>query len=448
MPGPNDAIKYTPISVEQAVEAVKHDAWLYRAEIPDLRELLEALGREAPDKELHCRSCKILKCDCSDVEVSNPLDFTNATFSEKASFAVATFSERASFYNATFSKWASFHDAKFSREGSFDGATFSTSAEFGRATFSETADFTVAMFSGEASFGLGTFSGDVYFGGAVFSEGADFDMVTFSGVANFHGATFSEKASFVGATFSGDTYFAPESLQGSTFQGADLGGAQLQQIDLSDCNLRGVKNLVLDDTKIRNASFSPRARDRWSILRRTYTGPKMVFNLLFLVAFLVPFVVKTLFWVGVHDVQTGLEDRVEAVQKRIPTTVTSRIAEGIKDRTQWRTVKVWRLLIGAQDRWRYAAVPILLIVYNVLRALLTYAVGPLREEEERSGYSPRLRHESWGEWWRSPFSAYGWLIWPHWVMVRLFVIAVVIATWQFVAWMWLDVKLPPAENLL
>ena len=55
----------------------------------------------------------------------------------------------------------------------------------------------------------------------------------------------------------------------------------------------------LDQTHIRNTRFHPRARDPWSVLRRNYTGPNMVFVLLFTFAIFFPVIAKATFWSAV-----------------------------------------------------------------------------------------------------------------------------------------------------
>jgi hypothetical protein len=77
-------------------------------------------------------------------------------------------------------------------------------------------------------------------------------------------------------------------LSGADLSGADLSGATLVNTNLSEAKLHEVSGMILDSTFIRNARFSPRATDPWSILRRSYTGPKLFFHILLFVAFVVP----------------------------------------------------------------------------------------------------------------------------------------------------------------
>lgn len=48
------------------------------------------------------------------------------------------------------------------------------------------------------------------------------------------------------------------------------------------------------------------------------------------------------------------------------------------------------VLLRYDDGWLYFAMSCLFLIYNFARAYLTYAVGPLREAEDRSGWSPHI----------------------------------------------------------
>ena len=72
----------------------------------------------------------------------------------------------------------------------------------------------------------------------------------------------------------------------------------------------------LDRTKTRNTRFHPRARDPWSVLRRHYTGPNMVFVLLFTLTAFLPVITKVVFWSGLSRWQEAAAPMaVNAVQE-------------------------------------------------------------------------------------------------------------------------------------
>ena len=87
---------------------------------------------------------------------------------------------------------------------------------------------------------------------------------------------------------------------------------------------------------------------------------------------------------------------------------------------------------------------VLLILYNICRAVITWVAVPLRDQEERSGYSPSLRPNGESYWERmlNVNNAYGWLIWPHRIVRILFWFAVVSFTVHAYHWLTLVVYIP------
>jgi hypothetical protein len=98
---------------------------------------------------------------------------------------------------------------------------------------------------------------------------------------------------------------------------------------------------------------------------------------------------------------------------------------------------VWEALLGV-DRtrvgvvsataWANVMVAVFLLLYNLCRAVLTWRVGPLRDEEERSGYSPAYTGQD----------GYGWLIWLH----RAVQVLLVVAVTSFLVHMWHWLNMP------
>lgn len=291
-------------------------------------------------------------------------------------------------------------------------------------------------------------------------------------------------------------------LNGANLVGMDLEGTQLTSTDLSNADLRQATNIRFDSTRIRGAALTPykaatvqwltalwnctalpRTDDRWSILRRNYSGAYFVINLIFFAIFLLPLIAKAAFWVGMAKVEEVAEPAVrhwtaegkELAQKARTTFVdrlkhdNDAVKQQAADTTQWLTrlddalkayedsgfapeqAKVVRQLVrelneqllevtfatDAQtqflvlrlDRWaakadqntirwhettvlgklfqadqgkRYMLLAGLMFAYNVVRGFLTYFVAPLRDEEERTGYTP-------GDW--SCWVMYGFHYW-------------------------------------
>jgi hypothetical protein len=117
---------------------------------------------------------------------------------------------------------------------------------------------------------------------------------------------------------------------------------------------------------------------------------------------------------------------------------------------------VGEVLIGIDKGWVYWAPAAILLIYNLCRATLTWMVGPLKEEEERSGYSPPFRAPAsdvrvWKIFrsFRKPIlgmlvrvNGYGWLLWPHRAMQALIWFALLSILYHFYHWLSASIWLP------
>ncbi|MEM9552652.1 MAG: hypothetical protein AAGC60_00210 [Acidobacteriota bacterium] len=90
---------------------------------------------------------------------------------------------------------------------------------------------------------------------------------------------------------------------------------------------------------------------------------------------------------------------------------------------------VWEVLLGVDqgvERWMLT---VAVLLYNLLRGVLTWKVGPLRDEEERTDTTPAL-------------DSYLWLFYLHRVATVLLVVAVVAFAYSTAQWLSLTVSLP------
>jgi hypothetical protein len=167
--------------------------------------------------------------DFSDSHFGASLDFTQATFTEKADFFMsafageadfskATFIQEADFYGVKFTKRADFCKASFDGEGNFyDGAflqgadfsevKFTGDANFSRAIFTEGTEFFKATFTGDGTFYKAKFNGPLLFSRALFMRNAAFPKAKFGKEANFFMTVFTKEADFSGSKFSGHASF-------------------------------------------------------------------------------------------------------------------------------------------------------------------------------------------------------------------------------------------------
>jgi hypothetical protein len=299
-------------------------------------------------------------------------------------------------------------------------------------------------------------------------EGADLYGATlddaYLGGVHFEGATLQdatlERATLTGAHLQ-DASLAWANLKGANLQGANLDGAGLRHADLREADLRGIQKAVFDESKIVHAVTGLAAKDPWSVLRRKYTGVMLFFHLLFLVAFILPYAGRAFLWKAVNRGQSlytsasseALSDmrrlewekvksklawrekaRLELEQLKLETKVIERLEQIVADgveaelgglqgnavrevsrklekvgpclREDCVETPAWRVLFQL-DRGPVAAfLVITLAAYNLLRALVTWQVGLMRDEEERSGITPpwrAIRLHGRIRWWL-PFS--------------------------------------------
>ncbi|MCG8406766.1 MAG: pentapeptide repeat-containing protein [Phycisphaerales bacterium] len=223
---------------------------------------------------------------------------------------------------------------------------------------------------------------------------------------------------------------------------------------------------LLNETITRNTRFDRRARDPWSVLRRNYTGPNMIFVLLFTIAAFLPVIAKVTFWSAVsrwqesaapmaleaiqrtseflaktpdpawspwveraQELTTGV-NRERITPRQIRETIellssSTEIIEAYRKQTNANAEKleelkqienrvtqaqeavrilgdydlkerrVFSLVLGTDDGWYVVIFSAVLLIYNAARAILTYFVGPLRDDEERVGVSPALGDYRW-----------------------------------------------------
>lgn len=212
-------------------------------------------------------------------------------------------------------------------------------------------------------------------------------------------------------------------------------------------------SMRLDNTRIWQCQFSKNDSDPWSILRSGYTGPKFALHLLVLCLFFAPLAGRAVFWSAAANVEevalTELESRLAGLSRTAASSSDHsavRWAEHAmlelekpmslelrRDRAEllladlgetkpmqrpyevdeeWvfyealpllqaapltrretDSHRLFLVLLGYDIGWGTFVMSILFLTYNLARAYLTYAVGPLREAEERSGWSP-----SWSDY--------------------------------------------------
>lgn len=222
-----------------------------------------------------------------------------------------------------------------------------------------------------------------------------------------------------------DTTLFKANLAGAVLHGAKLDDANISLADLRMAMLRfasikgvrldGVRGMRLDGNDIREVRFPPNTSEAWHVIRRAYTGTKFFFHLLLLVIFFGSMGLRTALWVGVNRAQAAvvnaaerLDVAAESVQVTTPDFAAamhiaahelSKVQETFTQDTS--TYQVWQVLLGVDRGWWAFALAVLLVVYNIARVWLTYMVGALREESDRSGYAPYWADYKWAWYWHN-----------------------------------------------
>jgi len=283
------------------------------------------------------------------------------------------------------------------------------------------------------------------------------------GFADLKGA-FLRKAHLEGANLRGahldgayllDAHLDGADLCGAHLEGAYLGGAQLKGAKLvgtflTDADLRGSKSLRLDATFVRDARFDSRAKDPWSTLRSNYTGPRLLFIVFFAVLFFLPYVVKLGYWHTVNGSQEHTKAQLENIRQRgvdAGLDASQIDALGLSDQgignnslclaDSCVSRPTWYVGLGVDHGVYFWFPAVVLIFYNILRALLTYLLAPMRDAEERSGYSPA--------WDGKPWETYRYLFFVHRVVFWLGVFAFMAFLWNAQHWLSEPVWIPAAE---
>ena len=170
----------------------------------------------------------------------------------------------------------------------------------------------------------------------------------------------------------------------------------------------------------RGTRFASNASDPYSILRRKYTGPMLLFHLILVGIFFLPYLMKAGAWTTVERAQNLLIERGIA-----GTTLaeSERFAEHF----------VWWVVLGFGEGLSgliMGAIAILFVAYNLVRVYVTRRMSLLRDAEERSGYLPEMK-EYWGCFnWHRYF-----LVWVYWLALGSFLL-------HFGSWMIETVYVP------
>jgi uncharacterized protein YjbI with pentapeptide repeats len=254
------------------------------------------------------------------------------------------------------------------------------------------------------------------FPGATIKQVADLDKIQWRGAdlssCNLSG-TVLEQADLTSlvarhADFSdcrlAEADFSGAELHSATFKNAGLKftnwrGAKLNSADFEGADLRFVKNIWFDQNNLYGAKLSPKGADPWTALRREYSGSRLAFHLVLLIGFFLPYVIRAATWYQVNQVQEAHAVAIESIRTDpelaralnitrllTPDLVAAATSACLAERCkEWY---VWELVVARNVAGYATYVAWLLLLYNVARLFLTWKVGPLRDDEDRTYVTP------------------------------------------------------------
>lgn len=177
----------------------------------------------------------------------------------------------------------------------------------------------------------------------------------------------------------------------ATLFGTILTGSDVFMANFDTANVRWAWDLLFDDNAVHRLDIQGNARDPWSTLRRTYTGPMFFVHLLLLVAFLLPYAAKVLTLTTTARGYDALRASLDAGEGAPPGAEAVRAWLDHFDASHTDT-HAWWVLLGGTHAWWWALVPAALAIlgYNVLRGHLTLTIGVLRDQADRVQRTPTL----------------------------------------------------------
>lgn len=207
---------------------------------------------------------------------------------------------------------------------------------------------------------------------------------------------------------------------------ADMTGCKMYSANLSNASLKYIKGLRLDKNYLRGSKIGVSIAGElnpWSKLQNKYTGMSATLNLIFLIVFFIPFIAKAAFWSAVTEIQINNQEALNSVVK-ISTDLST---------VEWSSYEIWQLLLGVDKGGLFWIIPVMLILYNILRASLTIFVAKLSDAQDRSGECPAYNRDTYInniyeiDFWKGVSKNYGWMTYADKVIQSLFWIAILSA---------------------
>ncbi|MFC1476189.1 pentapeptide repeat-containing protein [Candidatus Zixiibacteriota bacterium] len=180
--------------------------------------------------------------------------------------------------------------------------------------------------------------------------------------------------------------------------------AILREANLESSRLIHATGFLLDSNPVKGIRYSPRSLDIWSCMRRKYSGYRLLIHLTLLLAFVSPYILKIGMLTLLSDAQeysnrmvsTNLPDSLgqDTAATSLKERLKDTLAEGLRkalpsEQSGWKKYYAYEILIGLNEGTVHLLLTISVILYNLLRGVLTFRIYELRGEEDRTDISPR-----------------------------------------------------------
>jgi hypothetical protein len=141
--------------------------------------------------------------------------------------------------------------------------------------------------------------------------------------------------------------------------------------------------------------------------------------------FFLPLAARVVYWVGINRVQSSIFESVVHTksplltlihQEHPLTPVFESIVEDMNSLTPCLASvctekRIWEILLLAEHESKiWMLTTLSLLLYNIARIFLAWQVSALREEEDRSGISPKYRGRDGYQWLHVTHLAVRWIV--------------------------------------
>ncbi len=151
--------------------------------------------------------------------------------------------------------------------------------------------------------------------------------------------------------------------------GANLRWATINTDALRGHNLQGC-SLLLNGHYIRDTNLGAKQNDPYCILKRMYTGPKLILFLLALIVVLLPYFAEIIVLLVISNIELILQ------------------CSDIEISYESTEYQLWQVMLGINPHWISIALVTILLLYKAVRIILTIQITNFHNHERDTGYAP------------------------------------------------------------